>query len=157
AEVATKQPLVCLVDDAQWLDEASAQVMGFVGRRLLAEAVVLVIAVREPADDELFARLPAMTVEGLAHEEARALRAAAVAVALDERVRNRIIAETRGNPLGLLELPRELSHAELTGGFAVGPSSRRVDDLQERYRRRVGALPERTQRLLLLAAADPTG
>jgi DNA-binding CsgD family transcriptional regulator len=161
AENAAARPLVCLVDDAQWLDEASSQVVGFVGRRLLAEPVVLLFAVRETADEQIFPGLPALTVEGLIDEDARALLTAAVPGHLDERVRDRIIAETSGNPLALLELARGMSEAELAGGFAGPPkaslSGHLQDQLQDHYLRQVRALPEPTRQLMLLAAADPTG
>jgi tetratricopeptide (TPR) repeat protein len=161
AENAAARPLVCLVDDAQWLDEASSQVLGFVGRRLLAEPVVLLFAVREAADEQIFPGLPALTVEGLTDEDARALLTAAVPGHLDERVRDRIIAETSGNPLALLELARGMSEAELAGGFAGPPEANLPghlqDQLQDHYLRQVQALPEPTRQLLLLAAADPTG
>jgi len=157
AEVAAARPLVCLVDDAQWLDEASAEVLGFVGRRLGAESVALLLAVREGTDDRRFGGLPALAVEGLPDEDARALLTAAVAGHLDERIRDRIVAETRGNPLGLLELARGLSEAELAGGFAVPPTTTVPGRLRDHYVKRIRALPESTQRLMLLAASDPTG
>jgi DNA-binding CsgD family transcriptional regulator len=162
AEVAAPRPLVCLVDDAQWLDDASAQVLGFVARRLLAESVLLLFAVREPADGRRFPELPALTVDGLTADDARALLVAALPGRhLDERVRDRLVAETRGNPLALLELARGLSAAELAGGFAApfttGLSGRLQGQLQDHYLRRVRALPEPTQRVMLLAAADATG
>ena len=157
AENAAARPLVCLVDDAQWLDEASSQVLGFVGRRLLAEPVGLLFAVREAAGERIFPDLPALTVEGLTDEDARVLLAAAVPGQLDERVRDRIVAETRGNPLGLLELARQMSEAELAGGF-VGPLKASLPGhLQDHYLRQVRALPGPAQQLMLLAAADPTG
>jgi DNA-binding CsgD family transcriptional regulator len=157
AENAAERPLVCLVDDAQWLDEASSQVLGFVGRRLLAESVLLLFAVREAGDHRLFPGSPALMVDGLADEDARALLTAAVPGHLDERVRDRIIAETGGNPLGLLELARGMSEAELAGGFAGPPTASLPSRLQDHYLQRVRTLPEPTQRLMLLAAADPTG
>jgi DNA-binding CsgD family transcriptional regulator len=157
AENAAERPLVCLVDDAQWLDEASSQVLGFVGRRLLAESVLLLFAVREAADERMFPGLPALTVEGLADEDAQALLTAAIPGHLDERVRDRIVAETGGNPLGLLELAAGMSEAELAGGFAGPPAASLPGRLQDHYLQRVRALPEPTQRLMLLAAADPTG
>jgi DNA-binding CsgD family transcriptional regulator len=157
AENAAARPLVCLVDDAQWLDEASSQVLGFVARRLLAEPVVLLFAVREGADEQIFPDLPALTVEGLSDEDARALLTAAVPGHLDGRVRDRIIAETSGNPLGLLELARGMSEAELAGGFAGPPKASLSGHLQDHYLRQVRALPEPTRQLMLLAAADPTG
>ncbi|MEU5866909.1 LuxR family transcriptional regulator [Nonomuraea sp. NPDC047529] len=154
AEAATEQPLVCLVDDAQWLDAASRQVLGFVARRLLGEAVLLVFAVREPNQDTLLAGLPSLTVDGLAEADARELLAAATPGRLDSRVLDRIVAETRGNPLALLELSRS-GRAELLGGFALPATG--ADALQDRYERRIHALPEPARLLLLLAAADPTG
>ena len=153
-EVAARRPLVCLVDDAQWLDAPSRQVLGFVGRRLLAEPVLLLFAVREAGADRLFSALQNLTLEGLAEDDARALLTAAVPGLLDEQVRDRIVAETRGNPLRLLELPREMSPAELAGGYAV---QHMAGPMEEHYTRRIRALPEPTQQLLLLAAADPTG
>src|SRR4051794_26215202 len=157
AEVAAERPLVCLVDDAQWLDEASAEVLGFVGRRLLAESVVLLLAVREEPDETMFAGLPALTVEGLTDEDARALLGAAVPGHLDDRIADRLVAETRGNPLALLELAQRMSEAELAGGFTVPPTTTVPSRLQDHYVRRVRALPGPTQRLMLLAAADSTG
>jgi len=161
AENAAARPLVCLVDDAQWLDEASSQVLGFVGRRLLAEPVGLLFAVREAAGERLFPGLPALTVEGLTDEDARALLTAAVPGHLDKRVCDRIVAETGGNPLGLLELARGMSEAELAGGFAGLPQASLPGHLQGRlqdhYLRRVRVLPGPAQQLMLLAAADPTG
>ena len=161
AENAAARPLVCLVDDAQWLDEASSQVLGFVGRRLLAEPVGLLLAVREAAGERLFPGLPGLTVEGLTGEDARALLTAAVPGHLDKRVRDRIVAETGGNPLGLLELARGMSEAERAGGFAGPPQASLPGHLQGRlrdhYLRRVRVLPGPAQRLMLLAAADPTG
>ena len=130
SEVAEERPLVCVVDDAQWLDRASAQALVFVARRLLAESVALVLATREVGDE--LAGLPKLSVEGLDDGHARALLSSAVHVPLDERVRERIVAETRGNPLALLELPRALTPAELAGGFGLpdAPGSVRPDRRQ---------------------------
>ena len=119
SEVAEERPLVCLVDDAQWLDQASAQALVFVARRLLAERIALVFAVREPGEEQQWGSLPLLTIEGLSHDDARALLDSVTPGRLDERVRDRIVAETRGNPLALLELPRGLSAAELAGGFGL--------------------------------------
>ena len=157
AQAASERPLVVLVDDAQWLDEPSAQVLGFVARRLLAEPVLLLFAVREVDEERLFPDLPALALEGLGDEDAKSLLRAAVTGPLDELVRDRIVAETRGNPLALLEFPRAMSPSELAGGFAVLTSSTLTGQLHSRYLRRVRALPEPAQRLMLLAAADPTG
>ncbi|MER6510580.1 BREX system ATP-binding domain-containing protein [Nonomuraea sp. NPDC001636] len=154
AEAAEERPLVCLVDDAQWLDVATRQVLGFVARRLHAESVLLVFAVREPSQDTLLAGLPELTVDGLAEEDARALLTVTTPGLLDAKVADRIVAETRGNPLALLELSHS-GRAELLGGFALPAIG--TGALQERYENRIRALPEPTRLLLLLAAADPTG
>ena len=157
SDVAEERPLLCVVDDAQWLDSASAQVLGFVARRLLAESVAMVFAVREPSEEPELAGLPELRVGGLDDEDARALLARVIPGRLDERVRDRLVAETRGNPLALLELPRGMSAAELAGGFALPDAVGLPGRIQDHYVRRVGALPETTQRLMLLAAADPVG
>jgi DNA-binding CsgD family transcriptional regulator len=153
SEVAAERPLVCLVDDQQWLDRASAQVLAFVARRLGAESVALVFAARAPAED--LAGLPELVVEGLRDGDARALLGSTLTGPLDARVRDQFIAETRGNPLALLELPRGLTAAQLAGGFGLpGALAGRIE---HSFRRRVEALPGPTRRLLLLAAAEPTG
>jgi DNA-binding CsgD family transcriptional regulator len=157
AEAATDRPLVCLVDDAQWLDAPSCRVLGFVGRRLLAEAVLLLLAIRETGDEHLLPALPTLTLQGLARKDAEALLAAAVPGQLDEQVRDRIVAETGGNPLGLLELSRAMSPAELAGGFGVPRAGSSTGQIEDLYAQRVRALPEPTRRLMLVAAADPTG
>src|SRR3984885_11630221 len=155
AEVAEEQPLVCVVDDAQWLDRASAQALVFVARRLLAESVALVLVTRE-AGDELEG-LPKLAVEGLRDGDARALLGSAVRVPLDERVRERLVAETRGNPLALLELPRGLTPAELAGGFGLPDALPLSGQIEDSFRRRFAALLADTRRLLLVAAAEPVG
>ena len=155
SEVAGERPLVCVVDDVQWLDRASAQALGFVARRLAADPVGLVFAARF-AGEEL-AGLPELVVAGLADGDARGLLESVLAGPLDARVRDRIVAETRGNPLALLELPRGLTPAQLAGGFGLpgaGPLSGRIE---ESFGRRVGALPGAARRLLLVAAAEPAG
>ena len=157
ADVAEERPLLCVVDDAQWLDGASAQVLAFASRRLLAEAVAIVFAVREPSDERDLIGLPELRLEGLDAQDARALLASVVTGPLDERVRDRIVAETRGNPLALLELPRGMVAAELAGGFAVPDATDLSGQIEDHYRQRVAALPETTRRLMLLAAADPVG
>ena len=157
AEAAEAQPLVCLIDDVQWLDRASAQALSFVARRLLAERIAMVFAVREPSHADGLAGLPELAVQGLADDDARALLAAALPGALDERIRDRIVAETRGNPLALIELPRGLTPAELAGGFGLpdaGPLSGRIE---QSFLRRFESLPPGSQRLLLTAAAEPVG
>src|SRR5262245_39405533 len=157
AEVAGRQPLVVLVDDTQWLDEATCQVLGVVARRLAAESVLLLLAVRETGEDRLFPGLPDVSLEGLAEDDARALLAGAATGHLDAGVRDRLVAETRGNPLALLELVGGMTEAELGGGFALPDAALTTGLLEEHYLRRVRALPEPTQRLLTIAAADPTG
>jgi DNA-binding CsgD family transcriptional regulator len=155
--VAAERPLLCLVDDAQWLDAASSQVLGFVARRLQAESVAIVFAIRESTARSNFEGLPELLLGGLEEEDARALLARAVPGPLDDRVRDRIVAESRGNPLALLELPRTMSAAERAGGFVL-PATRDVPrHIEDQYLRRVGDLPRATQRLTLLAAADPLG
>jgi DNA-binding CsgD family transcriptional regulator len=156
AEVAAKRPLVCLIDDAQWLDEASSRIFRFVARRLLAESVLLVFAIREKPGVRLFGDLPTLTLEGLSGDDARSLLNAIVSVQLDEKVRNRIVAETGGNPLALLEVPRLMAAAELAGGFGVSPTAS-AGQLEDLYIRCFRALPDPTRQLMLLAAADPTG
>jgi DNA-binding CsgD family transcriptional regulator len=157
AEVAADCPLICLVDDAQWLDHASAQTLGFVARRLLAESVGLVFAAREPNEELELVGLPELVVEGLDDREARVLLDSVVTGPLDESVRDRIVAETRGNPLALLELPRGLTPAELAGGFGLPDAPALSGRIEESFRRRLMALPAQTQRLLLVAAAEPVG
>jgi len=155
AEMAVDRPLVCVVDDAQWLDRASAQALAFVARRLLAESVVLLLATREPGDE--LEGLPRLVVEGLRNGDARALLGSVVRGPLDDRVRERIVAETHGNPLALLELPRGLTPAELAGGFGLLDAPGLSGRIEESFRRRLASLSAETQRLFLVAAADPVG
>ena len=157
AEAAELQPLVCLVDDAQWLDRASAQALAFVARRLLAERIGIVFAVREPSNVNELIGLPELVVVGLADNEARSLLASAVPGRLDEHVRDQIVAETRGNPLALLELPRGLTPAELAGGFGLPDARLLASRVEETFVQRVRALPRETRLLLLVAAAEPVG
>jgi DNA-binding CsgD family transcriptional regulator len=157
SEVAEQHPLVCVVDDAQWLDQASVQALEFVARRLFAESVGLVFALRVPEEEPVLAGLPELLVEGLGTSDARALLGSVIGWPLDERVRDRFVAETRGNPLALLELPRGLTPAELAGGFGR-PSPRGVPGrIEESFSRRLAPLPTATRQLLLVAAADPVG
>ncbi len=155
SEVAEDQPLVCVVDDEQWLDGASAQVLGFVARRLGAESVGLVFAARVPGSD--LAGLPECKVEGLAEADAQALLKAELTGPLDRRVLDRIVAETKGNPLALLELPRGFTPQELAGGFGLPGAARLSSTIEQSFRRRVDNLPAQTRRLLLTAAAEPLG
>jgi DNA-binding CsgD family transcriptional regulator len=154
---AEERPLLCLVDDAHWLDGASRQALGFVARRLLAESVAMVFAVREPSEERELTGLPEIALEGLGDEDARALLESVLPGRLDEAVRDRIVAETRGNPLALLELPRSMTAAELAGGFALPDAGDLPRHLEEHYQRRLAALPPDTRLLMLLAAADPVG
>src|SRR5215469_12064345 len=153
SEAAEDRPLLCLVDDAQWLDRASAQVLAFAARRLLADPVGLLFAARDPG--EQLSGLPDLEVRGLQEADARRLLRSVVRVRLDEQVRDRILAETDGNPLALLELPRGLSPAQLAGGFGlVGAVPARIE---QGFRRRLEALPADTRSLMLVAAAEPAG
>ena len=159
AEVAGDEPLICLVDDEQWLDHASAQALGFVARRLAADPVGLVFAAREPSAE--LSGLPELEVGGLGEVDARALLEEALAAPIDAQIRDQIVAETQGNPLALLELPRGLSPAELAGGFGLPAEQPGATPLSERisesFRRRLEALPSPSRQLLLLAAAEPYG
>jgi DNA-binding CsgD family transcriptional regulator len=155
SEAAEEQPLLCVIDDAQWLDQASAQALAFAARRLLAERVGLIFASREPG--EQLRGLPELEVQGLRGEEARALLHSVVRVRLDERVRDRILAETQGNPLALLELPRGLSPTQLAGGFGLVGEQAVPARVEESFRRRLAALPADTRLLLLVAAVEPVG
>jgi DNA-binding CsgD family transcriptional regulator len=157
SDTAEERPLLCLIDDAQWLDRSSAQVLTFVARRLQAESVVLVFAEREPGELDQLAGLPDLPLRGLPDEYARELLASAISGPLDDRVRDRILAEARGNPLALLELPHELSPVKLAGGFALPDGLPLSGRIEASFRRRVQQLPTTTQRLLLVAAAEPTG
>src|SRR6266849_8983890 len=135
SEVAAGQPLLCLVDDAQWLDQASARVLAFVARRLDAESVALLFGTRDPAGEGWLVGLPDLVLDGLSDSDARALLASVIPGRLDERVRDRIIAESGGNPLALLELPHGMTAAELAGGFGLpgaGPLSGRIEDIFRR-------------------------
>jgi len=157
AEAARDRPLLCVVDDAQWLDRASAQALAFVARRLDAESVALVLAIRETGDESELPGLPDMTVRGLTDADARALLESAIHVHLDERVRDRIVAETRGNPLALLELPRAMTPAELAGGYGLPDAMPMASRIEQGFRRRLESLPPQTRQLLLTAAAEPVG
>jgi hypothetical protein len=157
SNAAEEDPLVCVVDDVQWLDRSSAQALAFVARRLAVESVVLLFGERDPGAVEELAGLPELHVGGLPDEAARDLLALVVTAPLDERVRDRILAETRGNPLALLELPNVTSTGLPAGGFEIPDSASLRGRIEASFRRRVEQLPLPTQRLLLAAAADPTG
>jgi DNA-binding CsgD family transcriptional regulator len=155
AEAAEEQPLVCAVDDAQWLDSESARTLAFVARRLLAERIALVFSTRELGD--ALPALPELHVGPLGRRDARALLESVFPMPLDEGVLERIVAETRGNPLALLELPRGLTPAQLAGGFGLPAAVPLSASIQESFTRRLADLPGDARRLLLVAAADPVG
>src|SRR5450631_1955172 len=155
AEAADEQPLVCVVDDAQWLDSASARALAFVAHRLLAEKIALVFATRALGDG--LAGLPDLRVERLGRRDARALLESVLPARLDERVLERIVVETRGNPLALLELPRGLTPTQLAGGFGLPAAVPLSASIEESFTRRLARLPGDARRLLLVAAADPVG
>ncbi len=143
------------MDDAQWLDRSSALTLAFVARRLLAEPVGLVFAAREPGEE--LEHVPELEVRGLVNGDARALLSSRVRFALDEQVRDRILAETRGNPLALVELPRGLTPTQLAGGFGMPEGGDLSKRIESSYAERLETLPEYARQLLLLAAAEPVG
>jgi DNA-binding CsgD family transcriptional regulator len=155
SEATDQRPILCVVDDAQWLDQVSAKTLAFVARRLLAEPVGLLFATRDvsPELDDL----PEIEIRGLDEGDARALLSSAVTFGIDDRVRDRIVAETRGNPLALLELPRGLTVTQLAGGFGVLDSDTMPTRLRESFQRRIDELPDAARLFLLIAAAEPVG
>jgi DNA-binding CsgD family transcriptional regulator/tetratricopeptide (TPR) repeat protein len=155
SEAAEERPLLCVIDDAQWLDGASAQVLAFVARRLLAEPVVMLFTVRELGD--LLAGLPELVVEGLRGADARSLLVSVIPGRLDEQIADQFLVESRGNPLALLELPRGLSAAQLAGGFALPGVLSLSGRIEDSFLNRLESLPAQTRRLLLIAAAEPLG
>src|SRR5215468_2466373 len=157
ADAAEEQPLLCIVDDAQWLDDASAQIFGFVARRLLAERIAFLGAARMGSGDEVFAGLPTRSIGGLGDSDARALLLENVHGPLDAAVCEQIITESHGNPLALLELPRTWDPAELAGGFGVPAGHHVVGKIERSYAKRLVALPPETRLLVLAAAAEPLG
>ena len=157
ADQADAHPFACLVDDAQWLDRASLQVLAFVARRAAADRLVLVFSVREPNEERELVGLPELAISPLADSDARLVLGAAIRGRLDDRVRDRIIAEARGNPLALVQLPLGSTAAELAGGFGLPSASAVASRIEQSFGRQVQALPDDTRRLLLTAAAEPTG
>ncbi|HWM20892.1 MAG TPA: AAA family ATPase, partial [Ilumatobacteraceae bacterium] len=158
AEVAEQQPLVCIVDDAQWLDHASAQVLGFVARRLHAERIAIVCAARTDSGDNVLAGLPELSIQGLGESDARALLLDHVHGPVDAAVRDQIVAESHGNPLALLELPRTwTTPAELAGGFGFPGSQPVAGKIEQSYAQRLLQLPADTRLLVVAAAAEPLG
>ncbi|TCO42336.1 regulatory LuxR family protein [Kribbella antiqua] len=155
SNVSEERPLLCVVDDAHWLDRASAQVLGFVARRLLAESILLVFGARQPVQELL--GLPELEVSGLREVDARALLDSVTHTRLDRRIRDRIVAETKGNPLALLELPRGRSMTQMAGGFGLLHASALPDRIEQSFLNRIEELSEESQLLLLVAAAEPVG
>jgi hypothetical protein len=157
SDLAREQPLVCVVDDAQWLDQASAQALAFVARHLAAGPAAVIFAVRPPAGARDLAGLPEFQLGGLADADARRVLDSVLIGPLDERVRDQIVAEARGNPQALLGLPRGLTRGELAGGFGLPGVMQVPRWIEEGYRRQLALLPAATQLLLLVAAAEPAG
>ena len=157
SDAASERPLVCTIDDAQWLDQSSAQVLGFVARRLVAESVAMVFARRDTDSALSLAGLPEMVLGGLRPEDARALLRAVIPGPLDQRVQDRIVAEARGNPLAILQLPRGLTHSELAGGFGLSSADGLAGRIEDSFRRQLALLSSDQRRLALLAAAEPLG
>jgi DNA-binding CsgD family transcriptional regulator len=157
AETAERQPLLCIVDDAQWLDDASAQILGFVARRLLAERIAIVGAARTEIGDHVFTGLPELAVGGLGDRDAQALLTENLRGPLDAAVREQIVAESHGNPLALLELPRTWDAPELAGGFGLRVRRPVDGKIEQSYATRLRSLPVKTQLLVLAAAAEPSG
>ncbi|WP_116995831.1 helix-turn-helix transcriptional regulator [Desertimonas flava] len=157
AESAEEQPIMCIVDDAQWLDSVSSETLAFVARRLLAERVGLLFALRDTGAAHVLDGLPDLVVEGLPSDDARLLLDAMVPGLIDDHVKSRILDEARGNPLALMELPRGVTPAELAGGFGLPDSRSLASRIEQRFVERIEALPRPTQVLLLLAAVEPLG
>jgi hypothetical protein len=156
-QVAEDEPLACVVDDAQWLDQASAQVLAFVARRLLAEPVALVCAARTGTGDAVLTGLPALPVSGLGADDARSLLLTNVTGPVDTEVVDQIVAESHGNPLALLELPHTWTSLDLAGGYGLPDSQPVSSKVEQSYVQRLASLPRETQQLLLIAAAEPLG
>ena len=157
ADAVGDQPLICIVDDAQWLDRVSVQTLAFVARRLLAERVGLVFALRESGDEHELRGLPELVLEGLAATDARRLLDAAIPGLLDPRVRDRLLGDAAGNPLALLELPRGGTPIDVAGGFGLPVQVPLSSRIEQGFVRQLDALPAETRRLLVLAAAEPIG
>ncbi|MGX1811949.1 ATP-binding protein [Nocardia sp. NPDC055321] len=155
SDTSESSPVLCVIDDAQWMDKASAQVLGFVARRLLAESVAMVFATRRWTQDLL--GLPELEVAGLHETDARSLLDAATPTRLDLRIRDRIVAEARGNPLALLELPREQTVTQLAGGFGLLPADSVPGRVEQSFVTRIEELSAQSRLLLLIAAAEPVG
>ena len=157
AESSIERPLLCIVDDAQWLDRASLQALAFAARRIMAEPIAMVFAVREPSSERDLTGLPELVLDGLDDRSARALLRSAMPGAIDDRVRERILAEARGNPLALLELHTGQTPAELAGGYGLAEVRPLIGRIEGRFTAQLDALPPASRQLLLIAAADPMG
>ena len=157
AETAERQPLLCIVDDAQWLDHTSAEIVSFVARRLLAERVAFVCAARTGIGDNVLSDLAELPLHGLGEGDARALLLDNVYGPLDAAVCDQIVTESRGNPLALLELPRTWNAGDLAGGFGLPGSQPIIGKIEQSYAKRLRLLPDATQLLVLAAAAEPLG
>ncbi|MEU4197177.1 LuxR C-terminal-related transcriptional regulator [Kribbella sp. NPDC026611] len=157
AEAAEKDPLICVVEDSQWLDRSSVQVFGFVARRLLAERVAFVCAARTGIEDDVFEGLHSLRITGLDDADARTLLLGNMHAPLDVAVSDQIIVESHGNPLALLELPRTWTTADLAGGFGLPDNHAVAGKIERSYRRRLLVLPLETRLLVLTAAAEPLG
>jgi len=157
ADVAEERPLLCIVDDGHWLDESSAQIIGFVARRLLAERIAVICAVRRGIGDGVLSGLPELSIDGLDDTEARALLLGSVNGPMDAAVVEQIVAESHGNPLALLELPQTWDAAALAGGFGFPSTESLAGKIEQSYAKRLGVLPADTRLLVLAAAAEPLG
>ena len=157
AEVAEEQALLCLVDDAQWLDPVSAQLLAFAARRLLAERITIIIAVRDSTDEDQFVGLRQLTVSSLSNQDASALLDSSITGTVDDVVRRRILGEAGGNPLALIEFPLGLSPADLAGGYGLPPVVPLAGRIEQGFLNRLEMLSSDANSLLLIAAADPTG
>jgi DNA-binding CsgD family transcriptional regulator len=155
SEIAEERPILCVIDDAQWLDRASAQMLAFVARRLLADSVVVLFATREPGQE--LTGLPSLGLDGLHGADARSLLFSAIPGPMDERIADQLLAETRGNPLALMELPRGLNATQLAGGFGLPAALSLSGRIEESFLARLNGFPAQTRWLLLAAAAEPTG
>lgn len=155
SEAARHRPVICAIDDVQWLDHATVQTVAFVARRLREEAVGVVLSQRGSDSDPNLRRLPNLLIEGLSDADAQALLSEVVTGPLDQRVRDRVVAETRGNPLALLELTRGMPPDQIAGGFGLSESTALTGRIEETFRRRMASLPATTRHLLVVAAAEP--
>ncbi len=155
SEEAARQPMLCLIDDAQWVDSASTQALAFVARRLLADSIAMVFAVREPASNRELDGLPELRLEGLAEDDAHALLRTVIPGRLESRVRDRLLTETRGNPLALLELPQRLTSTQLPGAFVRRDARGLPERIEDAFLARLEGLSREARLLLLLAAAEP--